>query len=455
MKPTPVAALFLSDDRGEVAFDRDRGVRTWSELIGQVGGIANALRAQAGSHWVIAEDDAFDFAAALFGCWAAEKVPVLVPNARLLSKQLLAREMANEIAGVIGAASDGSLPRLEISASEPFAGQLDPEAELVLFTSGSTGEPKRAPKSLRHLQAELEVLEALWGERLAGRAVYATVSQQHMYGLLFRMLWPLAAGRPFASYTLEFPEDLVSGPAHDGVLISSPALLKRLGELPEAAAGRWSEVFSSGGLIEAAVAEDVRRALRVAPIEVLGSTETGGVAWRRQDLSADAALWKPLPEVRVRTDDEGFLSVSSPFIGHSGWFRMGDKVQVVEGRPFHLLGRGDRVAKIEDKRVSLAEIEAALIAHEYIDDAACVALDRGGRQSVGALILLSSSGESVLGTEGRRGLGEILRKVLREQIEPVAIPRTLRYVNCIPTDAQGKRVVADITSALVGSDAAP
>jgi acyl-coenzyme A synthetase/AMP-(fatty) acid ligase len=442
MRPTPIAALFLSADRGEIAFDRDGHARSWSELTARVGAIAAALGDRSGDRWVVAEEDAFDTAAALFGCWAAGKVPVLVPNARLLA----AGPLVDQLDGVIGNAADGALPALDFAsgAAVPFTGQLDPEAELVLFTSGSTGEPKRAPKSLRHLQAELEVLEALWGASLGARDVYATVSQQHMYGLLFRLLWPLAAARRFATFTLDYPEDLISAAATDAVLVSSPALLKRLQGLEPVAPSHWHEVFSSGGLLQSAAAADARRALGVAPLEVLGSTETGGVAWRRQDPAAEDGLWRPLPEVRIRTDDEGFLSVSSPFIGHSGWFRMGDRVQVEEGRPFELLGRGDRVVKIEDKRISLVEIETAMLGSELVSDAACAAMDQDGRQSVGALVVLSEAGRRLLEQQGRRGVGEVLRKVLRDQVEPIAVPRRLRYLDEIPTDPQGKRQAATV-----------
>ena len=63
---------------------------------------------------------------------------------------------------------------------------------------------------------------------------------------------------------------------------------------------------------------------------------------------------------------------------------MGDRVRFAGDGCFELLGRGDHLAKIEDKRVSLAEIERYLLETPWITDAACVALEDGRRQYVGA-----------------------------------------------------------------------
>ena len=76
---------------------------------------------------------------------------------------------------------------------------LDRDAPLaVLFTSGSTGAGRRVEKAVRHLEDEVAVLEQQFGAQLARDTRFlATVAPQHLYGLLFRVLWPLAAGRPF------------------------------------------------------------------------------------------------------------------------------------------------------------------------------------------------------------------------------------------------------------------
>ncbi|MFD2980293.1 AMP-binding protein, partial [Klebsiella pneumoniae] len=87
--------------------------------------------------------------------------------------------------------------------------ELDLRAcRISLCTSGSSGEPKRIDKQLRQLAIEVQVLEDLWGADLGPACIIGSVATQHIYGLLFRVLWPLCAGRPFVRRQLPFPEDL-------------------------------------------------------------------------------------------------------------------------------------------------------------------------------------------------------------------------------------------------------
>ncbi len=66
---------------------------------------------------------------------------------------------------------------------------------LVLYTSGSTGAAQPVAKNLGQMAAEVAHLEKQFGALLGAADVISTVSHQHIYGLLFNVLWPLAAGR--------------------------------------------------------------------------------------------------------------------------------------------------------------------------------------------------------------------------------------------------------------------
>jgi acyl-coenzyme A synthetase/AMP-(fatty) acid ligase len=313
-------------------------------------------------------------------------------------------------------------------------------SELVLYTSGSTGTPKEVARRLHNVEAELSVLESLWGARIGGARVYSTVSHRHVYGMLFRLLWPLLHRRPFATFDLEYPEQLLGSDAQGQALVSSPALLKRIGHLPDGSA-HWRGIFSSGGLLPEPAAHDAARVLGVCPVEVLGSTETSGVAAREQ-TGAGSAAWTPMPSVETRASSDGFLEARSPFSGQPGWLQMGDKVRLSGDGTFELLGRGDHLAKIEDKRVSLAEIERHLLSTPWVADAAAVGLDDGGRQFVGVVVKLSKTGLERLREEGRRRFADLLKEALRPKLEAVAVPRKFRYVDDVPVNAQGKRVQA-------------
>lgn len=437
MKPWPLSTMFLEDRNHLVGFERDGHELTWSDLLGCVNAIRLELASREGRYWAVVTSDAFELLCGVCGAWLAGKIPVLVPSAQALESW----RPDLQVDGVIGPAQIGNLPYVSsgcppLSPDEEL--RIPTQAELVMFTSGSTGQPKLVRKQLRHLQAELDVLESIWGPAIGERPVYATVSPQHMYGLLFRVLWPLAAGRPFGSYTLEYPESILRSNRADAVLVTSPAILKRLSDFEATAACKWHTVFSSGGMLPQAAARNAERLLGVTPVEVFGSTETGGVAWRQQATDA-AVAWKVLPEVRVRADTDGFLEVSSPFVGHTGWSRMGDLVQMDATGGFNVLGRGDRIAKIEDKRVALDEIENAMLMSGLVAECAVVPLEHGSRQAIGALVVLTDEGGKFLEAKGRQGICRNLQQGLRKYLEAVVIPRRIRFVDEIPVDPQGKR----------------
>src|SRR5690606_9549520 len=127
----------------------------------------------------------------------------------------------------------GALPGALQAAAAPAQPlrELDVHAtRAVIYTSGSSGQPLAIPKRLAQLQVEVEHLQAVFGERIASAGeplVLSTVSHQHIYGLLFLTLWPLAAGRPVAVERLAWPEQMAQRLARRPcVLVSSPAHLR-------------------------------------------------------------------------------------------------------------------------------------------------------------------------------------------------------------------------------------
>jgi len=432
-----LSAAILADTDHVACFAGDGREHRWQELLAAAGSVAERLARSSGKRWALNLEDAFELAAALLGCWAARKTPVLAPAPMLESAAAsLSFDGVIEPAGVATVARE-RIAWQTLERASTRLGEIAPAAELVLYTSGSTGTPKEISRQVHNLEAELAALESLWGATLGTARVFSTVSHRHVYGLLFNVLWPLLNRRPFATFRLEFPEQLVDGCGAQNALISSPALLKRIGHL-DSATRPWRAVFSSGGLLPADAAADSARVLGSCPIEVLGSTETSGVAWRRQ-LPPDPTTFTALPRVETRSGADSFIEARSPFSGQPSWVQMGDQVRFVDGGRFELLGRGDHLAKIEDKRVSLAEIERYLLESPWIDDVAAVALEDGARQYIGAIVKLSSAGTAELATRGRRAFGEALKAALRSRIERVAVPRKFRYVDAVPVDAQGKR----------------
>ncbi|WP_288380309.1 AMP-binding protein [uncultured Massilia sp.] len=385
-------------------------------------------------------EDSLEFAASLFGAWLSGKTVWLGADALPATCAALA--------GQVGAFW-GAFP-LEHAPGTPAPGD-DWQGEwtvpapafpaLVVFTSGSTGAPTPIPKQLSQLTSEVMALEQQFGAALGDAAILATVSHQHIYGLLFRVLWPLAEGRPVHAERHEFPETLAPALAlRPCVLLASPAHLKRLPDHLDwhDGAGQLRAVFSSGGMLEEDAALHAAALLGRAPVEVYGSSETGGVAWRQRRVNE---IWTPLPGVQWRADDEGLLEVRSDFAGPDGWQRLADRVEA-SGAGFVLRGRADRIVKIEEKRISLDAIEAALCTGGLAREAKVLAVPAAGRQVLAAFVVPSREGQAVLDGEGRAALSARLRTGLAAGFEAVALPRRWRYLERMPVNAQGKTTQA-------------
>ncbi|HXZ08105.1 MAG TPA: AMP-binding protein [Paraburkholderia sp.] len=406
--------------------------------------IATLLRAQpAARRLALCVDDPFDFACALFALFACEKEPVIPANA---TPGYLA-----DIAGAFDAVlTDEDLRSLATSAplSESLRVSIDPLAPLTLFTSGSSGTPKPIHKTLAQFNAEVHTLEAQWGALLGNATVLASVPHHHIYGLLFRLLWPLAAGRAFdRSLSIE-PAQLQTRIDQCGAtaVVSTPAQLSRWPALSGFAA--LSPVpcvfFSSGGPLAAEAAMEYATAFDAAPVEIYGSTETGGIAWRRQN---ESAAWRALTGIEVRRDQDGALNVRSPHLGHDDWHRTDDSIAFDDDGRFRLCGRLDRVIKLAGKRIALPELEARLALHPFVAQAAVVPLEGATRERVGALVALTEAGNEALQRDGRVALAKTLRRHLAAYFDVVALPRRWRFRLALPFDARGKLPAAAVTAA--------
>lgn len=411
---------------------------THADFLAQVDRWQRAFQGSEGKSWAISLQDPFGFAAALFGAWHADKSVVLPGDDRPATLAAL-RDMG---CGLAGDLPDGLQPA---EAGQPALARRPlnlQEAALTVFTSGSQGQPQAIDKTLAPFWSEVEALEQAFGPFLGGDEhatplTWATVSHQHIYGLLFLVLWPLAAGRPLARQRLQYPEDMIRALGRaPSVLVATPAHLKRLGEHLDWDAVRPTlrAVFSSGGPLPFEVSQEVERLTGRRPIEVLGSSETGGIAWRQ--AMQPGTPWQPFADVQWRMEG-GCLAVHSPRLPGQGWWRTSDRIEPDGEGGFRLLGRQDRIVKIEEKRVSLTAVEQALLATPLVQEARAVVVSTPIGERVGAVLVPSGPGRDVL-AQGRRVLSSSLKASLSASLEPMAQPRRWRFVETMPVNAQGK-----------------
>ncbi len=409
-------------------------VAAWHALLAPLPGVNFALFLE----------DGLEFAAALLAAWQTGKTVWLAAD--VLSVSVAA--LTTSVDGFLGdfPASCKPLVAADGGAVLPEFAALDGErVALVVHTSGTTGAAQAIPKRLAQLAAEVETLDAAFGAAIGRADVVATVSQQHIYGLLFKILWPLVAGRPIHALSRNYPEELAALLAQrPAILISSPAHLKRLPEHLgwDAVQVQVRAVFSSGGPLPADVALAIGALLGHVPIEVYGSSETGGVAWRQRKSVSDET-WTSFPPIAWRIGEEDLLEVRSPHLFDDQWLRVSDRAVAIDASGFVLKGRTDRIVKIEEKRVSLDAIEALLAASPLVVAVLVVPCEEeaGRRQVLAAFVVPSVAGKAVL-ANGKPAFNRELSTLLRGAVEAVAMPRRWRYLEQLPTDAQGKTTQA-------------
>lgn len=415
-----------------------------AQLCDRALSLAAGLQAQDVQRIAVHLEDAADLAIALLGAWRAGISVLLPADLQAQTRQRWSTEVDLWLTDQTDDAhlSDYRHPPLP---AHPL--DLD-RCQLSLCTSGSSGEPKRIDKTLRQLANEVEALEHLWGADLGEACIIGSVATQHIYGLLFRVLWPLCAGRSFVRKQLAFPEDLQRASREHPAFawVASPALLKRMGDnLDWPALGAVRRVFSSGGALPAEASQSLYERLQQWPTEILGSSETGGIAWRQgQDL------WQPFNGVELSQDSDGALLIASPYLPAGHIEHTADAARIAADGRFELLGRLDRIVKLEEKRISLPMLEHALMAHAWVAEAR-LGVVQENRASLGALLVLSERGMHALRNQGRRSLTQALRQHLSQHCETLALPRRWRLLRQLPLNAQGKLPQAEVEALLLAS----
>ncbi len=414
------------------------------------------LQAQPFQRYALFTEDAYPFAVLLFALFHAGKQVWIAGNNRPGTAQQLQQHDCR----LIGDWDAGQPFDYHLTSTEASALPLSPlnmeETRLVIFTSGSTGQPKPIEKRLIQFQLEITVLEKQWGQRLGGSEVLATVSHQHIYGLLFRVLWPLSAGRCFHSPIYINPETLINAIQTGAAYwVASPAHLKRLDQnSPWDGIAGLTAIFSSGGALHEAARQQINVYSGQQVIEIYGSSETGGIGWRQYDTA-----WQLFDGMRLSYTD-GTWRLHSPYLqipptpflqrGGGGDFQLDDQISLQDDGRFILHGRLDRIVKIEEKRLSLSELERRLTDTPLVADAFTVTIAKS-RDVVGAAVVLTEAGFEYLKTAGRNALIRHMRTLLYQWFDAVVLPRKWLLLDSMPLTAQGK-IDQQLLNALLDTD---
>ena len=376
------------------------------------------------------------FVPGLFGAWLAGATVELLPN---VQPATLDRVDADpEIDRVLhdGVAHQGrSAKALYVPdvIRQPTTARATgwPTIAAVMSTSGTTAQPRYVAKKMAQLVDEIDVLAATIRP---ARCVLATVPLSHLYGMLWGVLLPLRFGARIVNHAALLPGELAAVIEREGVdlMISTPAHLRAMAN---AAMPRGLRVISSGARMPPELHVSLATGHGWHVTEVLGSTETGGIATRTQPLDS----FTPLPRVTV-TAPEGRLVVESPWSGERRTV-LDDLVELDDRGGFRHVGRSSELIKIAGKRAHAHALEAAIRTVPGIVDVAVTTQATAGKEPRVAVAIVTEPGVSLP--------RDAIIDVIRAQFDAVFVPRIIKSVDSIPRTERGKLDTGELP-ALIG-----
>jgi acyl-CoA synthetase (AMP-forming)/AMP-acid ligase II len=402
-----------------------------------VKGLYEKARAHPSERVILYCDDSYLFFGAFLALLAAEKTVIMPTTYRsTLAEELSIQLVFSDREGL----NDKVYADLDVPA-------ISEDRELFFYTSGSTAEPKLVRKRFANLMAEAVYLSKLFKPALDKEPIFvSTVNVGHMYGIFYAFLMPLLNGLVIDTATVRIPEHLSALCEKYGkvFLASSPAFLDRVAGYKDEYKFNPPplEISTAGGVLKNVAG--VKELFGIWPMEIYGSTETGGIAHKKNN-----EVWALYEPVNARATDGG-IAISGGLVDEE--YTLPDVAEFSDDRHFMLKGRSDRLVKIAEKRVSLPELETKILAVGGISAVRTLLLKN---EHIGAAVTLTPDGKERLIKDGKQAFVSAIKHTLAQDLDPVAIPSRWRILEELPVNAQGKVLAAEIGNEFASNLAEP
>lgn len=432
----------------------------------------------------------------LLACLAAGRVALLVNTEQPAERigQMLAEGQPALILVQSGqAALSATAPMLVLDrTARPEVGfaapdSLAPEAPaFVMFTSGSSGQPKGIAQSQAALLYRAHYQARILGLRRTDRVL--SLSLVHMFAGLIPVMCGLLTGAAIVAIPLGSPGTILEIIARSraSILKLIPGMLRLLlagaeaparlasvrairttGEpIPRDEIGDWRAVLPVGcHIIHAYNQTEISIATWLVPPDFTGAEATlpcgyldPGLEYALLDEHGTA-----LPPAAIAAGEAGELVLRSPWAASGEWqagrcvpgrfladpadpsltiVRTGDLVRLRPDGLLHFAGRGDRMVKIHGQRVEPAEIEAALRKLPAIQEASVLATRAAEQAQLVAFV------------QGRGALPDVAETLaaLRQKLPSYMVPARLVALEEFPRLPNGK---LDLIALLTHAEAPP
>jgi len=321
---------------------------------------------------------------------------------------------------------------------------------LVKLTSGSTGEPRPLVFTAAQMLADGRQVSATMGFGPRDKN-YALIPFGHSYGLGNLTIPLLAQGIPVVCGTAPLPHAIAGDFARwrptvfPGVPVIWRALAATGVSLPGLRLG-----ISAGAPLPLEVAREFAGRCGVRLHGFYGSSETGGIAYDRSGLATlRGSVGTALRGVQLTLRRGGRLQVCSAAVvthgnrraaGRLGCWLMPDRVARNRRGELTLLGRRDATVKIAGRRVSLAEVAAALRGLAGVREVWVGASD-GNEPVLGAVLVANRAADQ-------------LRAELQAGTAAWKVPKKLVVVAVLPSTPRGKTDTRALREMVFGPGAA-
>lgn len=422
--------------------------KTWRDFLSDTAKVRAFVNSSSSLEWILHCEDYWYFLCTFVALLQCGKTVLLTQN---VTSEFIAEIKKPGIGFLTDQhVSDSSyIPDIIEKAAVPSEEQIrtvpvidSDETKILMYTSGSTGKPKAVPQRMTEFEQDNAFVISKWGGDFAARKLVTTVSQHHIYGFLFGISLPFACGVPFRRTRVEFPEEFEKLGDESYMIIAVPAFLKRTVEIEERLGMKNPFIFTSGGVLLPEVAKKTDEVFGFWPVEVYGSTETSGIAYRQ---SKNGPEWTPFDNAKIWKGDDGCLVIISPYIKDPAGFATADLVDILSDGRFVMKGRSDSIVKIEEKRISMTEVENRLLQSGLVEDVKVVAME-DIRQYLAAAVVLNSDGRKKFDGAEKLTINRYFHDYLMQFFENVVIPKKWRFVDSLPCDVQGKKHKEEIAA---------
>jgi long-chain acyl-CoA synthetase len=359
------------------------------------------------------------------------------------------------LAGEMGKLLEDMSEETEVSAA------LEDDIAILMYTSGSTGNPKGVILTHNNLYSNAVVASQIISAMSYADRVFVVIPYFHIYAMNWGMIAPLSQGATIVIMERFVPEDVFETVKKHRitVFLGVPTIYHRLSTHPNVRKDDFSSIryaLCGGAPLPVTLIEETEKAIGISIHEGYGQTETSPIVTvnrfgglRKAGSAGPAA---PGIEIKILDDagqempcgQDGEIVVRGPNVmkGYyeldsetekalrNGWFFTGDIGRLDEDGYLYITDRKGDLIISGGHNIYPREVEEVLANHPDLAESAVIGVpDRDMGEVVKTFVVVK---------QGKNVEPEALLKFCKERMATFKVPRYIEYRDTLPKDGPGK-----------------